>query len=1427
MNKLDRKMLAGVLAVVMLFSNMDYANAAHVNEKSDVTICSDTLLNGATSDGDDKGSVDGDDSTVTDGDASVGEGEVLYSGEMYCGITWEITGDGTLYISGEDELFEEEDRETPWLAHKDFIKKVVADAKEVRITSGWFKDCGNLTEVDFTKFETNFISDMSDMFRNCGNLEKIQFIQSGAYYAENTSGMFAGCTKLKTLGEVSNYFDGIICADEMFAGCSSLETLDLSSFDGAKLESVTKMLDGCTGLVKIRTVKNLQAVIELPMTMYAATEDGNGDAYEILPPNMTYTFELCSALYSGEKGGIKWIITKEDTLFIGGEDTSTEVVIATSHPWHTYKASFSKVILNAKNVKSTAYWFDGCDNIEEVEMNYFEMDMQGDMRCMFRGCRNFREFSGLNYNVFAGTNFSSLFEGCSSLQSVDGGVSAFELKNVTDLSNMFKGCSSLQELEFKWWDTANVVNMDNMFADCSSLLQLDFSEWDVSKLQSAENVLGGCNQIIRIKAFKNLEMAIVLPLTMCDADGNEYTEFPKKLEEGIWLQAKGSVGGEADGLRWNITDNGTLLISGSQSAEITEQIKIYPWHEHKDKFSNVIVMTEDVYSTAYWFDGCDNIRKIVFEQFKADSVTDMSCMFRGCSNLTDVVDVDFWAGNTTSFSSMFEGCKSLEKFEFSRFVTENGKDFSNMFKGCGELCELDVSRLNFEDAVNLSGMFQGCSSLTTMNTDFLYCGDLVDVSGMFSGCKNLETISGLELIKTSRIVDMSFMFYGCEKLDSLDLGNWDIPAAKNMEKMVSGCSGIQEIRMPLNLKDDVELPRELYNIAGELCTDYFTKGLMTSEWMYAENPVVEGEFRITDILPQTYTGKPIKPELKIYDGSKELVRNVDYTLSYKNNTNASFNNKKEPAVVVKGKGNYSEQRTINFEIETKNLHDEDVLVNEIVLPFKKKKVQLVNPILTYNGKKLVRNRDYTVDYIDLDDYRNGDVPAYWLPGVYTICVQGKGNFSGWKMIDVTITDGTLMKNAKISAIPNQIYTGSAIEPELKVTCKGKTLVKGVDYIASYENNIEQGKAIVTVTGQGEYAGTKTATFKIVGESIAKAQISGIEDKLYTGQIQTQNVKVELGGKTLAYETDYTVEYGKNINAGTAEIKIIGVGKYSGVIRKKFKIAAYDLEKDSQKLIQGIPENLVVSYMKGGSAPALKLSFAGKNMVASKDYTISYVNNKAVTSSKNSKTAIIKVKGKGNFKGMISIPFVIELKNLQDKSAPVVISASDIPYVAKAGNYIVKPVLTDVNGKKLVAGTDYENIVYSLEDGTVLDRKNVVNVGDVVKVTVSGKGAYTGELQTSYRITPFSIKDATITIEPQEYTGEPITLRERYIQVEVDGKQLEKGKDYEIIENSYKNNVKCGTASVTIRGLGDYGDNKTVKFKIKGREVPDWFCWITW
>lgn len=190
--------------------------------------------------------------------------------------------------------------------------------------------------------------------------------------------------------------------------------------------------------------------------------------------------------------------------------------------------------------------------------------------------------------------------------------------------------------------------------------------------------------------------------------------------------------------------------------------------------------------------------------------------------------------------------------------------------------------------------------------------------------------------------------------------------------------------------------------------------------------------------------------------------------------------------------------------------------------------------VTYNGdgsksirQEDVNNESITVSMTEGDCFNkyNGDVnfiwdwssrksagscefsvePAEYFVG-FTVYYDSKGNESvsfdklkdefGDGNITIKITypssNSNNAKQSDISSltfgkIANKAYTGKAITPAVTVKDGGKKLTEGTDYTVSYKNNTKIGTATATITGKGDYSGTKTVKFKIVPK---KAKLSG-------------------------------------------------------------------------------------------------------------------------------------------------------------------------------------------------------------------------------------------------------------------------------------------------------------------------------------------------
>lgn len=121
-----------------------------------------------------------------------------------------------------------------------------------------------------------------------------------------------------------------------------------------------------------------------------------------------------------------------------------------------------------------------------------------------------------------------------------------------------------------------------------------------------------------------------------------------------------------------------------------------------------------------------------------------------------------------------------------------------------------------------------------------------------------------------------------------------------------------------------------------------------------------------------------------------------------------------------------------------------------------------------------------------------------VPGSYPITlteVEGANpNYT------VTTQDGTLTVTQKtlsdsdvtINTIPDQTYTGQAIEPEVAVNGYSAD-----DYDVTYENNIRVGKATATVRFKGNYSGTVSKTFQITPKALTVSGVAA-SNKVYDG-----------------------------------------------------------------------------------------------------------------------------------------------------------------------------------------------------------------------------------------------------------------------------------------------------------------------------------------
>lgn len=303
----------------------------------------------------------------------------------------------------------------------------------------------------------------------------------------------------------------------------------------------------------------------------------------------------------------------------------------------------------------------------------------------------------------------------------------------------------------------------------------------------------------------------------------------------------------------------------------------------------------------------------------------------------------------------------------------------------------------------------------------------------------------------------------------------------------------------------------------------------------------------------SYTGAAITPDIVLYDDDIQLVKGVDYELSYENNINVGT-----ATIIVTFKGNYSGERRMNFNIIAKALTQDDVTISPI-----ENQIFTGNPIepkptITFGDVTLIENTDYELSY-------ENNIGA----GTATVTVNFKGNYSGTASAHFIIEPKDLTNDSSLtsSVIPTQTYTGEPIEPKPEIKHGDKVLEEGKDYDLSYENNTDVGDAKVKVEFKGDYTGEKEYTFEIAKKTVTddNTEITGIADAAYTGAEIRPELGITVDGRTLEADKDYTVTYENNINVGTATVNIKFIGNYDGEINREFNITPFIVTDDNVKI----------------------------------------------------------------------------------------------------------------------------------------------------------------------------------------------------------------------------------------------------------------------
>lgn len=272
---------------------------------------------------------------------------------------------------------------------------------------------------------------------------------------------------------------------------------------------------------------------------------------------------------------------------------------------------------------------------------------------------------------------------------------------------------------------------------------------------------------------------------------------------------------------------------------------------------------------------------------------------------------------------------------------------------------------------------------------------------------------------------------------------------------------------------------------------------------------------IVDNSTLTYDGTEKKPAVTVWavsdDGNTKtlLTAGTDYTVTYENNIDAGT-----ASVTVKGMGAYTKSDenwkdiTVYFTIQRA----------EQAVSFAETEVEKTygDPAFT-QAATVTLNPDVDGQTPGAVTYTSSNPAVATVDGNSKVTIVGAGTATitasaeatqNYKGAEASCTLTVNPKNINspdvtASQIPDQPYGGVPVTPDFSLTDSDSDITKhnlevNVDYTFTYSNNDGEGTGKITITGAGNYTGTKEVTFKIIPWSDSQVVVTPAAITIYMG-----------------------------------------------------------------------------------------------------------------------------------------------------------------------------------------------------------------------------------------------------------------------------------------------------------------------------------------
>ena len=367
-------------------------------------------------------------------------------------------------------------------------------------------------------------------------------------------------------------------------------------------------------------------------------------------------------------------------------------------------------------------------------------------------------------------------------------------------------------------------------------------------------------------------------------------------------------------------------------------------------------------------------------------------------------------------------------------------------------------------------------------------------------------------------------------------------------------------------------------------------------------------------------------------------------------------------------------------------------------------------------------------------------------GLYTVTVNGKGNYTGSASTQYNITATTFSPVITISGWTYGSYSSATNGPTVTNPGGGNVVFKykkkgdpDTNYSTGVPTQVGDYTVKAEVAAKGNYqAAETTADFTISPLNVTPnvALTLPTPSYVYDGTAKTPDVTVTVANAPAALTTnDYDVGYDSNINAGTntAKVTVTLKGNYTGSKVVNFSISPKDINTAKFSAID--PQTYSGSAFTPKPNVTIVLATGTVTLTEGQDFTYGYSNNVNVPADANTKPTVT-ITGINNYTSTASTNFTINPAAITPE-----ITVSDWTYGAYNAT---------TNGPKV---TDSSNpgggaVTFKYkkqgDPDTSYDTPLPTLVGDyTVKAEVAAKGNYQGGTTTA----DFSIKKAAASMTP--------------------------------------------------------------------------------